>query len=120
MRITQDMYGFIYAHFIENYTYFHNYAVPAISNYIKFYAIRIKPCEVFYKEIIGWWMIIEEIAIPMIIEDFQYIYENSIEEEEKNNINFRKFRFNLAKALLDLYARIGKLPYNKDSSSMYI
>ena len=55
---------------------------------------------------------IEAIAIPILIEQFQYIFDQSIEEEQKQAINFRQLRFNLAAALLELHGKIGKLPFS--------
>ncbi len=59
-------------------------------------------------------MSIEQLAIPILIKDFTTIYDAAIEEELKNHINFRKLRFNLAVALMDLYNKIGKVPYNRE------
>ncbi len=59
-------------------------------------------------------MQIQHIVVPIIIEEFTKIYESTIEEEETGecDIDYRELRFNLAKTLLELYSKIGKLPFN--------
>ena len=56
-------------------------------------------------------MLIENF-VPILIEEFQYIFQASIEEEAKHDTSFRNLRFNLAIVLLDLYDKIGRFPYS--------
>ena len=56
----------------------------------------------------------EQVAVPIVIDQLLYVYEESIEQETCSNVDFRKLRFNLAIAILDLMAKIKKLPYCKD------
>ena len=58
-------------------------------------------------------MQIEQVVIPILIKEFTEIYETTIEEELIEQADYRKFRFNLAIIILDLYGQIGKLPYSR-------
>lgn len=62
-------------------------------------------------------MTLETSVIPYLIKDITDIYEDSIEQEATDEIDFRELRFNLARFLMDLYEELGKFPYNHDKSA---
>ncbi len=55
----------------------------------------------------------EKSVIPLLIKEFQEIYNLTIENETINDENFRKYRFNVARFLLDMYEELDKLPYHR-------
>ena len=57
-------------------------------------------------------MAMEKSVIPMLISEFQEIFEMTIEEERLKSINLREYRFNVARFLMDLHDELGKLPYD--------
>ena len=54
-------------------------------------------------------MAMEKSVIPLLIEEFHDIFDKTIEE---NRIDFREYRFNVARFLLEMYDELGKLPYH--------
>jgi len=45
-------------------------------------------------------------VIPMLIKEFQNIFELTIMEEQDKKINLREYRFNLTQFLLDLHEEL--------------
>ena len=58
-------------------------------------------------------MAMEKLVIPTLIKEFHDIFDLTIEEETRNSKDFREYRFNVARFLLDMYEEMGKLPYNR-------
>ncbi len=54
-------------------------------------------------------MAMEKSVIPLLIEEFHDIFDKTIEEDQKD---FREYRFNVARFLLEMYGELGKLPYH--------